>query len=397
MKSRLFLVLIGIAAFFYTDSLYGQNGLNNKNLSESIFEREPNLGTMQVVQLKLGAGQHLYTGESLSDILDDGYSSLDIRLGWQSKGYADWQKAWNYPLYGIGFYTGWIGERKYMGKPGAIYGFFRQPFLNRQKHHFSWDLAVGLTYDLNPYDPEENPLNDAIGGRMAVYFTAGVDGNIHLQPNLDVTYGLQVAHFSNGRIETPNYGLNMLGFNLGVQYYFNSSRRLLEKINPEYKVRSRPLWIDTELKPWKTYYEWNIGLAAGIVQAGMHEEYFGTFSLTADLYRRYDYVGGVGIGLDLFYDGSMLRELSDAGEVVDDQWYKVLVGAHVGHRFYIWKFNIDLNLGTYIYKKTDIHKSIFARLGLKYNLTDHLYTGVALKTQGLSAADWVEWGIGYRL
>lgn len=112
MKSRLFLVLIGIAAFFYTDSLYGQNGLNNKNLSESIFEREPNLGTMQVVQLKLGAGQHLYTGESLSDILDDGYSSLDIRLGWQSKGYADWQKAWNYPLYGIGFYTGWIGERK---------------------------------------------------------------------------------------------------------------------------------------------------------------------------------------------------------------------------------------------------------------------------------------------
>jgi len=390
-------IVLSFFCLFGFLTINGQNSILKDKESLSIFQTEPNLGTMHVVQVKIGAGQHLYTGESLSDILDDGYSSLDIRIGWQSKGYADWQKAWNYPLYGVGFYTGWIGERKYLGKPGAIYGFFRQPFLNRPKHHFSWDLAVGLTYDLNPYDPEENPLNDAIGGRMAVYFTAGIDGNIHLKPDFDLTYGFQVAHFSNGRIETPNYGLNMVGVNLGVQYYFNSARKLLQKINPDYPVRSRPIWMDAELKPWQSYYEWSVGIAAGIVQAGMHEEYYGTFSLTTDLYRRYDYVGGIGVGLDLFYDGSMLKELSDAGESIRDDWYKLLVGAHVGHRFYIWRFSIDLNLGTYVFKKTDIHKNIFARLGLKYSLTDRWYSGVALKTQGLSAADWVEWGIGYRL
>ena len=68
----------------------------------------------------------------------------------------------------------------------------------------NFELAVGLTYDLVAYNAETNPDNDAIGSSVAVYFNASLGGDITINPKWDITYGVDLTHFSNGRTFTPN-------------------------------------------------------------------------------------------------------------------------------------------------------------------------------------------------
>ena len=105
-------------------------------------KQEPNLGKQLFVQYKLHAGSHIYTGSSFSDYLQDGYVAHEFRLGWHSKGDHAWQHALNFPLYGVGVYSGNVGNPQALGTPSGVYGFMHFPFIRRKKHHF--DIFFGF-------------------------------------------------------------------------------------------------------------------------------------------------------------------------------------------------------------------------------------------------------------
>ncbi len=46
---------------------------------------------------------------------------------------------------------------------------------------------------------------------------------------MDLVYGMDFTHFSNGRITTPNYGFNMYGLNLAMRYHYNADQKLVDK------------------------------------------------------------------------------------------------------------------------------------------------------------------------
>lgn len=73
-------------------------------------QEDPNKGNFKFVSVKLHSGKHYYTGTALKDKLKNGYTSIEIRAGWQTKGKFQWEKEHGYPSYGIGTYNGYVQQ-----------------------------------------------------------------------------------------------------------------------------------------------------------------------------------------------------------------------------------------------------------------------------------------------
>ncbi len=104
--------------------------------------------------------------------VNNGYGALEFRYGWQSKDPDQWPSRYNYATYGVGYYSGFVGNPEVLGKPNAIFGFVNFPLSNDVvggmflKLVLLWDSPIIW----NPMIRNSNPENDAIGSPFAVYF-----------------------------------------------------------------------------------------------------------------------------------------------------------------------------------------------------------------------------------
>ncbi|ASZ11543.1 acyloxyacyl hydrolase [Chitinophaga pendula] len=363
-------------------------------------KQNPNLGRHKYIAVKFHSGSHLYNGEELKQFLQKGYTSVEVRMGWQSTGKKVWQRVYNYPSYGIGMYSGNIGDPSILGNPSGIYGFFDFPFLRRRRHHFNAEMALGFTYDLNGYDPKNNPLNDAISSKVDVYFNVSVGGVFKASELFDLIYGIDMTHFSNGRTHTPNLGLNMYGLNVGVRYHYNAIRRIVkQQIDSTYEPLRRPVFVTTLIPPVKRVSNVDIYGAFGVVQNESSKSsgsFYGTVSLVLDYARRYSHMGSFTAGLDGFYDASLGGIYSMEGKQAHTS-DKMLGGVHVGHLLHIQRFDLVTQVGTYWFRRDNYKGNVFMRIGLRYNTPTKTFVQIGLKTLNGAAADWIEWGIGYRI
>lgn len=363
-------------------------------------KRNPNLGRHKYLELKLHTGVHLYEGDELTNILDHGYNALELRMGWMSTGKREWQRVFNYPSYGLGFYTGDIGNATILGKPSGVYGFFFVPVHRRPKNHYEIGLSLGLTYDLNPYNPQTNPLNDAISSKFDLYFNLSFAGVRRLSQALDLLYGIDLTHFSNGRTHMPNLGLNMAGPHIGIRYHYNTIKSIVkQQIDSSFTVPVRPTFITTPVGPVKHSHELDLYAAIGFVQLSKDENVDATYctaSLVLDYFYRLSHTSSIGIGVDGFYDGSLgYLYAKKYGNVKATD--KMLMGFHLAYMLHIQKFALVAEPGVNPVRRDNEKSLFFARLALRYHIAKYGFVQIGLKTVDGFVADWVEWGGGGRL
>ncbi len=341
---------------------------------------------------KMHSGSHLYTGQNLDEALQYGYGALELRVGWQTNGGEEWTHEYNFPYFGVGWYTGTIGDPDVFGQPNALYGFFGWPIGKHKRNSFNPELGVGLTYGLKGYNPENNPLNDAIGASMAVYFNLNFGFNYALNREIDLLYGADFTHFSNGRTYQPNAGLNMFGLNLGARYHFNTGQKKYSPgIRPDKVLPVRADYSKVNKKR-ERFSENNIlttvgfGTSQNAEDAGTDTRHF-NFSGILDYQHFFNMRNGYTVGLDYFYDGSMIPGGNDPN----------MLAAHVGYDFRFWKLTLRVQMGSYILAPDNRMSTIFMRPGFKYDIFDRLYAQFALKTLNGAAADWIEFGFGYQI
>jgi hypothetical protein len=340
------------------------------------------------------SGMHIYTGESLEEALSNGYGAIEVRYGWQSNNPDSWQSMYLYPAYGLGWYSGFIGNPELLGTPGAVYGFISFPLFYRHRHQMIIEPAIGLSYDLKPYDQESNNLNDAIGSRFNVYFNINLGAQYRLNREMDLLYGIDLTHFSNGRTFRPNAGLNMFGFNVGFRYHFNATQnRVDNSIHPQTLLEVRP-----ELTIFRTVEQVRSGRiliysAGGLVQnsedMGTRKQY-STHSHLIEYQYQFNTRSAVTAGLDFFYDNSLRARYPD--QRLD------LYGAHIGYDFIFWQLSFRMQAGSYIHGRGhEMKDKFFFRPAIKFDINQIFFTQVGLKTQAGLKADWVEIGAGIRL
>lgn len=354
-------------------------------------------GRYRTIQLSGHSGAHLYGGETLDDETISSYGALEVKFAWQNSNPEGWASQYGYPSYGFGLYSGELGDPQIFGHPNAFFGFINFPISNpSMRNAFRIEPSLGFTYNLEPYDTEKNPLNDAIGSRVTVYFNVNFGWAYKWTKELDLLYGMDFSHFSNGRSNTPNWGLNMLGLNLGLRYHYNADEFKISK--DPYASRSLPARYLRPERKLNTKVEdnqsINLYVAGGTVQTYPEEgesfdnERYNTFSAVVDYQHKFNNMHGVSAGFDFFYDASLETRFPDDSS----QYY--LAGIHGGYDFMFYKFTIGAHLGTYLTDKRG-KEPYFARVSIRYEVFKWAFAQVGLKTDAF-AADWIEFGVGFR-
>lgn len=391
-KQYLFTILLATTFYFgFIFKAFSQN-IPTDFIATKSDSVQKNKVRFKYFELKAHTGLHIYTGENLVDVLEQGYGSLEMRMGWYPKNADDWSKYYGNPSYGVGFYSGLIGDPKVLGKPNALFGFVNFPLSQPGKRN-SLELSpsLGLTYNLRPFNEIENPNNDAIGSRVAVYFNVHFGAVYQMNREMDLTYGVDLSHFSNGRSNVPNHGLNMFGVNVGLRYNYSKEHRW--DATTIYQPDSQPARFKPNPKtpnlPLKTS---NIAIytAFGVVQnkedRGTYNHY-PTFSLVGEYQYKVSNMHGFTAGLDYFRDESLSPNYESS--------QRNLVGVHAGYDFMFWKMAIRLQAGTYI--TDDRGKgAFFLRPAFQYQISKKVYAQVGLKTLDGASADWIEFGVGFR-
>ena len=345
-------------------------------------------------EIKGHSGSHLYTGENLKEALKNGYGAIEARYGWQSCNQQNWQGAFGYPAYGFGWYSGFIGNPDLLGTPGALYGFISFPLFKQQRHQMVIEPALGISYDLEPYDKKFNSTNDAIGSRFNVYFNFDIGGNYRLNREMDFIYGIDFTHFSNGRMFKPNAGLNMWGPNIGFRYHFNAKQNKTDNSEfPTQLLQVRPLLPASRNAKAVNISEFSFYGAGGLVQnpedKGTSKQYYTTTFITEYRYILNEKTA-FALGIDYFYDSSLKFYYPEISH-----WF---YGAHVGYDLLFWKMALRIQLGTYLHERGRFYKgNYFLRPALRYDFNRRWFTQIGLKTVDGSKADWVEFGLGLKI
>lgn len=354
----------------------------------------------RLYSLKFHTGRHFYTGTELKDKLKNGYGALEVRTGWQSKGDAAWQREHQYPSYGMGWYTGYVGDEDIFGQPHALFGYISFPAYRRGRITLAVEPALGLTYNLKPYNPEHNVINDAIGSKFAVYFAMHIGGKYHLNRKINLLYGMDLTHFSNGRTVTPNLGLNMMGFSTGVRYNYNSMQRKVDNsLYATNLLQSRPLLAKGESPRKVKESSLSLYQAVGTVQnkkdAATNHRYL-TSSTVLEFQHRFNTKHGMFAGFDAFVDPSA-RDTSEF-KANKEALAIFFPSVHVGYDFMFWKMAIRFQVGIPVTKiGRELKGYYFIRPAVRYDVNKRLFAQIGLKTFNGATADWMEWGLGYKL
>jgi hypothetical protein len=382
------------------------------------FQKDRNYGSFNFLHLRFERGAHPSGTDYLQDIFSNGYWGGTLRLGTQSTGRQTWQRLHNYPQYGLGvafFDLGGAEADSAIGAPNSLFFFFGAPMFRVGKLRLNTDIELGLSYDFKPYHGETNPYQDVIGASTNLHFNMSLVFYYQLSKRLDISLGSGLTHFSNGRSFTPQKGINLIGLHLGAVYNFNPIKNYTKYTDINYQPPIRPEYIVADKPDFKSHHELQFMASVGTVQAepgeakqaDSHEPLdstglqdgprYGTSSITAEyayqVARKIKVVGG----LDFFYDGSVEYYYDDKTPNETTFSDKSFTGWHLGFHYLIERFAFVGNVGWYINKPFEQRGDFFFRAGGRVGLTEKLDAHICLKTRNGGIADWIEWGIAYKL
>jgi hypothetical protein len=351
------------------------------------------------VDLRSHFGTYLKSGGKPEDAFKKGYTSFELRAGWQTDKEDGWQTRYLYPSYGVGTYIGFLNGAALFGNPAAFYGFIDFPLSRQKRNTPNLSVNLGLSYRLNPYKLSSNPQFDTIGSRLGVYFCLNLNWVYKLNRETDLLYGIDLTHFSNGRTVTPNFGINMYAVNLGLRYNFNMAQKHAgpDGKYPRNILLTRPNRVKyNKIRKTKEHTA-DIYQAFGTVQnkmdAGSSKRYY-TSSTVLDYAYRFSELGRVNAGFDFFIDGSAYAFLGQEENTINNKSY---VGIHAGYDFSFSQFMVRFQIGTYLKQGVAYKGNFYMRPAIRWDPPNRsFFAQVGLKSLNGIVADWVEYGIGFR-
>jgi len=353
-----------------------------------------------ILDFKSQLGRHVTSGVKVlqESIEQNPYSVFEFRFGIKGYGQEAWHQIFRYPTYGIGIYQAFfVPQNNQLGNPGAMYLFFNQHLLGNEKFYFGYDLAFGISYNFLNYHPDYNPEQMAIGTAQNIIFQLEAEAGFRILKRLDGAVGIGFTHFSNGRIRTPQRGINLYHLSGKLRYHMSALYRkegLKEgwpKVRPEHIHHVLPKFNPR----WEFYVSPNVGITTP-------EEYpmwldrsihYMMASLDLSMAYHYTYFGKIGMGIDFFYDESLVEKQKNP-QISLSCGDKMYWGSHILHEFMIHRVRVVTHLGITLSQR-DYKGKWFSRVGLRYDFAKHFYFRGLLKTPGGFKADWIEWGLGY--
>lgn len=339
-----------------------------------------------MVEASILRGNTLPHTEDMYHLVNGHPEGLMLSVLKKTDGSKEWHQAYNYPDYG-GYFLYQDFKSQPLGQNyaiGALYNFYFW------KRHLQLKLAQGIAYTTNPYDKEDNSKNKAFGSRLMGNTNIGLAyDNQTLFKNIGFHAGILFTHYSNGRMKSPNSGINTYLLNLGLNY----------NLSEDFKRQP-----DTTLvkKSYKEPIHYNFVLRTGINESSIiNSGQFPFYHLSFYADKRIDRKSKLQLGTELFLTKSMQEYIKyysvayPEDNISPDTDYK-RIGIFVGHELMINRISLETQIGFYVYEPFKKDIPVYDRVGIKYYFTNKFFGGFTIKTH-LFLAEALEFGIGYRI
>lgn len=268
-----------------------------------------------------------------------------------------------------------------LGNIITAYASFNRPLLRTRRWEIDYMLSMGVGYSHKKYNNRDDIDNLLIGSRWLIYFGAGAHATYHIVPEWGIRAGIDYYHHSNGGMNMPNKGVNVLGASLGLVY------------TPYYKEVTEHA-RDYRPGAFQRYWYLNFSVGAGI--KALNEEFqlsqfysstdspdycknhfhrYATWSAQADIMYRYARRWASGVGVDVFY-GTYTDDVKEMEKNWQqaDKYSRWSVGIAAKHEVFYHQWSIAMSIGYYLFrhqgfKPEALEQPYYERVGLYYTFS----------------------------
>ena len=307
-------------------------------------------------------------------------TGAELNLQKQTNGSKAWHQLYKFPTVGYSLvYFDFHNPR--LGQSVALTTYVNKTIQKSRNGRLNYRLGVGLAYLSRIYDQETNFKNSVASSFLNAALQTRFEYEYRLSGKVFGLIGLGLNHYSNGATSKPNLGINIPTLSLGLNYHTVPEPVFTQQPLPEFSGK----WFATA----STTMGWR-QISALIPEKFLVQ----SFTLTANkpLNRKSHLV----LGLEGFYDRSLkVQQQTDTTLIGKPFPDTKKAGLLVGHDLWLGDLALELQLGYYIYRPYKAATPYYERLGLKYNISRHLFAALNLKVHAF-AADVVEFRLGYK-
>ena len=250
-----------------------------------------------------------------------------------------------------------VGYMSGLGTMITPYIAFRRPLLRSRRFEVGYKFENGVGISTRPYDMETNAENELIGSKVSVFFGLGVYGAWNVTKNLQVGIDAGFRHYSNGKLDQPNIGINTVDVGLRATY----------RIEPDTVVRrvynvgidkgwKRHLYADINVgwNPQTLLSDWIYDYMQEPADRRRHYKSYNAWTLSGALMWRYCRKYASGIGLDYTYMPFMDDVEASEDRLQKKVDYKLsphVLGISLHHETFYKNMSLYVSLGYFLQKR----------------------------------------------
>ena len=347
------------------------------------------------------------------------FSPKGVNLGLElpSSQQRPWQQYLGNPTWGVGLSVIDFGHEM-VGESVAMYPYLLIPAVRSKYLGISFKVAAGLGVvtehwytgyvDPENYEYYSPDVNTIFGSYLNAYLSAAVNVSVPITQNVALNGEAGYFHMSNGRTCMPNIGADILFAGVGVITTFNA------------QAQKEPIQFPDLPYKWAL----NITGAAGAHRAWMYYPRYLISSFHAGAVYSVNNWYGVGLGMDIFYNGAIDKGTGRSLYRQDREYTtidKIRAGLALNNEFRFGVVTAMVDWGVYFFNPSrnyyDTDHPIYGygerplfykndgagtdeafhyiRFGMKYRIWDNLYLQTSAKTH-MHICEYVEFGIGYQ-
>jgi hypothetical protein len=309
-------------------------------------------------------------------------TGFELNMQHQTTGAAPWHSWYKYPKVGLALVY-YDYHNPILGKSYAASVYLSKPLVRTARHDLSFRLGTGLAYFPEHYDLYTNRKNTFMSSALNATLQMRLEYDVALSDHLGLLLALALNHYSNGGTAKPNFGINLPTLQVGVNYH---QWRLGPATGAPAPVPAdighNFLNISTSIG----YRRWN----------SADPKHYLVNSATAAVGRRMSRKSNLLVGVEGFYDRSLLVALRDTARSQEHLPDVKKASAFVGHELLFGRLALVTHLGLYFYNPYQSNPIYYERIGLKYQFTNLLFADIDLKAHR-ATADVIEFKVGVKL
>jgi len=321
------------------------------------------------LETKLHYGTILPHYSFLNYLVEEPQKSIEIQLRKASDYTTISSSLFRFPSYGIGYTHTFLGNSEKLGSASLLFAVLDIPIINTARWALLYQCNFGAAYIYKPLS--KSIFNIAMSSPFNFFVGLDLQVAYRFTHNQTCKLGVEMSHISNGKIHTPNLGLNSLTFSAAYQYSFTPMCK--ERVYYNRRTLAAPM------------------LYSAFVSGGVKtDEYlnstlFPTSSFVFEIQKLIWYTYGFTIGVDMFYDASKALHTN--------KQTAFSAGIHTGVEVYYMPFSFLMHIGMYTFHAHAEHQ-FFNRIALRYHAKQSYCIQLGLKAH-VTTADFLEIGVGY--